>query len=135
MTTVKLKFRPSAVAGREGTLYYQIARHRAVSCVKTPYRIYPDEWDSGSGIICNGNVKSRMPFLQLVRDCVGWELRQIRNVALLMERREKESGETVLMSDILAAIRRIKPCHASGPALWPEGFPDICAPPRRRSIP
>lgn len=111
MTTVKLKFRPSAVAGKEGILYYQITHHRAVRSVKTPYRIYPDEWDGSSGAVFDGNAGPRRSYLQVVRDCVDWNLRQIKNVAVFMERHEMETGETVSMSDIIVAVKRIIPCQ------------------------
>lgn len=47
MATVKIKFRPSSVAGKEGTLYYQIIHNRIVRQVNTGYRVFPREWNNG----------------------------------------------------------------------------------------
>ena len=46
MATVKIKFRPSSQAGKEGHLYYQVIHNRIVRQIKTPYRLFPGEWDS-----------------------------------------------------------------------------------------
>ena len=45
MTTIKLRFRPSSIAGKEGTLYYQIIRLRKVAMISTGFHIFPHEWD------------------------------------------------------------------------------------------
>lgn len=46
MASVKLKFRPSSVAGREGKLYFQVIQSRQIVCVPTEYRLLPSEWDA-----------------------------------------------------------------------------------------
>ena len=45
MVSIKVKFRPSATIGKEGTIYYQIIHKRVIRQLKTDYRIYADEWD------------------------------------------------------------------------------------------
>ena len=40
MTSIKVKFRPSLVRGKEGSIYYQIIRNRVVRQLKTGYRYY-----------------------------------------------------------------------------------------------
>lgn len=45
MTTVKLKFRPSMVADRPGTIIYLITHRRTVRQITTEYRVFADEWD------------------------------------------------------------------------------------------
>lgn len=40
MTTIKLRFRPSSIAGKEGTLYYQIIRLRKVAMISTGFHIF-----------------------------------------------------------------------------------------------
>lgn len=46
MATVKVKFRPSSVITKEGTLYYQITHDRVVRQINTGYKLYPTEWHS-----------------------------------------------------------------------------------------
>lgn len=45
MATVKLKFRPSTVADRPGTIVYFITHRRIVRQITTEYKVFPDEWD------------------------------------------------------------------------------------------
>lgn len=44
MASVKVKFRPSTIEGKEGTIYYQIIQSRVIRQLKTYYRIFTDEW-------------------------------------------------------------------------------------------
>ena len=45
MASVKVKFRPSTVNGREGTLYYQVIHNRVVRQINTEYKLFVSEWD------------------------------------------------------------------------------------------
>ena len=51
MTSVKIKFRASTVANKEGYLYYQIIHNRIIRQISTDYRIFSSEWDNNSGTI------------------------------------------------------------------------------------
>ena len=55
MTSIKVKFRPSAAVGKEGTIYYQIIHKRVIRQLKTDYRIYEDEWDERSANLILAN--------------------------------------------------------------------------------
>lgn len=46
MTSIKVKFRPSADAEREGAIYYQIIHDWKVRQCSTPYRAFPKEWQT-----------------------------------------------------------------------------------------
>lgn len=46
MTSIKVKFRPSTDAEREGAIYYQIIHDRKVRQCSTPYRAFPKEWQT-----------------------------------------------------------------------------------------
>ncbi len=46
MASIKVKFRPSAVADREGAVYYQVIHERKVRILPTSYRIFDSEWDN-----------------------------------------------------------------------------------------
>ena len=45
MTTVKVKFRPSTVEGRPGTIVYFVTHRRVVRQITTAYKVFPGEWD------------------------------------------------------------------------------------------
>ena len=46
MVSIKLKFRPSTVEGKAGSLYYQVIYMRKVRQVSTNFRITSSKWDS-----------------------------------------------------------------------------------------
>lgn len=55
-TTIKVKFRPSTVTGRPGSIVYLVTHRRVVRQITTGYKIYPDEWDEKQAtLIARGN--------------------------------------------------------------------------------
>lgn len=46
MVTVKIKFRPSTVKGRPGTIVYLVTCRRIVRQITTKYKVFPEEWDA-----------------------------------------------------------------------------------------
>jgi len=63
MATVKVKFRPSSVDGREGTIYYQVIHNRVARLVATDYKVYEYEWDGKSHCIAKSQSPDRTNFL------------------------------------------------------------------------
>ena len=53
MTSIKVKFLPSTVDGKEGDLYFQIAQNRAVRQLNTDYKVFAEEW--GVDVVINGD--------------------------------------------------------------------------------
>lgn len=45
MATIKVKFRPSSVDTKEGTLYYQVIHGRITRQIKVGYKLLPEEWN------------------------------------------------------------------------------------------
>ena len=54
MASVKVKFRPSTIEGKEGTVYYQIIQNRVIRQLKTDYRIFTNEWNEAGSCIIAG---------------------------------------------------------------------------------
>ena len=40
MASVKVKFRPSTIGGKEGTIYYQVIHNRVVRQIYTDYKTF-----------------------------------------------------------------------------------------------
>ena len=51
MATIKIKFRSSSVAGKEGTLCYQVIHGRQTRLISTGYKLHLYEWDKEAGKI------------------------------------------------------------------------------------
>ena len=45
MATVKVKFRPSTVDGRPGTIVYFVTHRRVVRQIATDFKVFPTEWN------------------------------------------------------------------------------------------
>ncbi len=61
MASIKIKFRPSSVRGKEGVLFLQIIHRRVVRQIVTPYRLYAHEWDAFSQQVLLGAPSTQAP--------------------------------------------------------------------------
>ena len=57
MATLKVKLRCSTVAGRCGTIYYQLTHSRKIRQISTDIHILPDQWDAVGGCL-HRNLRS-----------------------------------------------------------------------------
>ena len=79
MTSIKLKFRPSSVDGKEGSIYYQIIHNRKVRQLHTDYRILPEEWDeTEENIIIRGYNSDRVNLLTNIRERINWDISRMK---------------------------------------------------------
>ena len=71
MVSIKLKFRPSTIDGKEGSLYYQVIYKRVVRQIATHYKIMPNEWNAESDTlrIIDNNERYNYLHNQGVVDC------------------------------------------------------------------
>ena len=75
--SIRLKFRKSMVAGKEGALYFQVIRDRCVRRVNSVYRILPCEWDSQEErIIIPSQQSSRYAKLCAIASDIDWEIKR-----------------------------------------------------------
>ena len=49
MATIKVKLRLSFVAGRAGTIFYQVTHRRATQQITTNIQLQPNKWDATRG--------------------------------------------------------------------------------------
>lgn len=73
MASVKLKFRPSAVPNRKGSLYYQIIHRGKVKHIASDCRIYAYEWNA----LIQAEKGSR---LAMVKETVEKDLGRLRDI-------------------------------------------------------
>jgi len=79
MATVKVKFRPSIITGKEGTIYYQIIHRRVRRRIKTGYHILREEWDKETSTIRLESIGSdkRRNHLAMLRECIGKDVKRL----------------------------------------------------------
>ena len=100
MISVKVKFRPSTVVGKEGVIYYQIIQNRIVRQLTTSYRIFPCEWDGPNARLIIGNTARSNQLLSL-KSHIDWDLRRIDMIIS----RLTQDNQPFSANDIIAAFQ------------------------------
>ena len=97
MTSIKVKFRPSTVDGKEGGLYFQIIHNRIVRQLNTDYKAFAEEWDAESeSVVVNGN---RSNLLLGIQERLAWDVARLEKVvrSLETERRRFTADDVITM--------------------------------------
>ena len=80
MVSIKLKFRPSAVVGKEERLYYQVICSRVIRQISTSYRISPCEWNPKTETIEIEQKSNRRLHLESIKSATQNDINQLRNI-------------------------------------------------------
>ena len=97
MTSIKIKFRPSTVDGKEGGIYFQIIHNRVVRQLNTEYKVFAEEWNAESeSIVIKG---SRSNFLLGIQERLSWDATRLEKVVrtLETERRRFTADDIITM--------------------------------------
>lgn len=106
MASVKLKFRPSTVGGREGNVYFQLIHARVIRQVNTGCRIFNTEWDNNTSSvkISPKTDESRKRYLREVAERIDLDTEQLRAIFAKYYKR----GEPFFTDDIVDEFNRQK---------------------------
>lgn len=110
MATIKLKYRPSTVEGKDGTLFFQIIHQRQVRQINTGLRISDSEWaaEDSSVITASDAGGERTEYLASIMMAV--KERQKRLMGIISEMDYK--GGEYAAQDVVTAYNT--PCGLSG---------------------
>ena len=99
MATIKIKFRPSSVAGKEGTLCYQVIHGRQTRLISTGYKLYHYEWDKEAGKIrsVDGNPE-RECYLEALRFRMEEDRTRLNNIIRKLEQSGELSSEQIVLA-------------------------------------
>ena len=100
MASVRVKFRPSSVNGKEGSIYYQVIHNRAVRQIKTDCRIFESEWNGKTSAVAVPALASnkRKSYLQSVASRIEWDVKRLTAIISLLEKGNKSyTVEDILM--------------------------------------
>ena len=95
MTSIKIKFRPSTVEDKEGSIYIQIIHNRVVRQLNTDYKIFTSEWDEKSEtIIANGE---RTNIVNAIKERLSWDIARLKKVITKLDTEQSRySAEEVI---------------------------------------
>jgi len=102
MASVKVKFRPSSVEDRAGTIYYQIIQNRVVRQIPTGYHLFAAEWNPVHARIVYAAGSDRAAFLNSVRDMVCRDVERLTRLAAVIDRR----NPAYTADDVVEAFQR-----------------------------
>ena len=121
MTSIKIKFRPSAVNGKEGSLYFQIIHNRVVRQLNTDYKVFASEWDAQTESIAV--IGSRTNLLLGIQERLSWDVARLEKVIRLLEtehrrftaddvitmfhKRTKDSSLQNFMHGVIAQLKQL----------------------------
>ena len=101
MATVKVKFRPSSVDGREGTVYYQVIHGRVARQINTSYKLFPAEWSKRhSRIVITPSDEDRRQYLLLLDKRIAEDTDRLENVITVLGRK----GGSFTADDVTSAF-------------------------------
>lgn len=103
MASIKVKFRPSTIVGKEGTLYYQVIHNRVVRQIYTDYKLFASEWDSHSEAVamhCVLNEQERNNYLLSISSHIRWDKERLNKIIYTLSK----SG-TFVTEDIVACFQ------------------------------
>ena len=96
MASIKIKFRPSTIENKEGTIYYQIIQNRVIRQLKTDYRLYMHEWNE---VNCTINIENnnRQNYLQSIQELINWDIKRLQYITNQLEnKRIKYSADDII---------------------------------------
>ena len=124
MASVKLKFRPSSIDGKEGSIYYQVIHNRVVRQIRTDYRIFENEWNGKLSMI---DIPTMLPaerkhHLRLIVQQVNRDVGRLESVIKELSCKDSCSTDAIIsrfreiselqsfysfMESVIAQLRRL----------------------------
>ncbi len=80
MATVKVKFRPSTVEGRPGTIVYFVTHRRVVRQITTGYKVFPHEWDDKQSSLVVTSAGERTAVVQAVAQRIRRDMNRLDKI-------------------------------------------------------
>lgn len=102
MATIKVKFRPSTVADREGTIYYQIIHERKVRQLLSDYHVFPAEWDENRSMVTTTQKSDRKSYILSIRERIRWDVERLTKIF----RRLEADGLAYTADDVIDEFNR-----------------------------
>ena len=85
-TSIRFKFIPSKITGKEGIICLQLIRNRKLKLLRTRFRLFPAEWDNQEEtVLFNNSGMERQSQLQSIKTGLDAELKQLDELIRILE--------------------------------------------------
>ena len=102
MASIKVKFRCSTVADREGTIYYQIIHERKVRQLLSDYKVFPSEWDESRSMVTTTQANERKSLILSIRERIRRDLELFAKI----DRKLQANGLIYTADDVIDEFNR-----------------------------
>ncbi len=102
MASIKVKFRPSLVAGHEGTIYYRIIHERKVRQLLTNYKVYPAEWNENRSMVTTVPGSERKSYIRSIRERICRDVERLTKI----DRKLNADGLSYSANDVIDEFNR-----------------------------
>lgn len=107
MVSIKLKFKASSKAGKEGSLYYQVIYNRMVGQITTPYMIFPEEWNHDIEELIIKHPSSRLKYLKSINRTICCDIERIHRIV----RGWVDDGKSFTIDELVEAFHKQSSCN------------------------
>lgn len=104
MASIKVKFRPSSVAGQEGSIYYQIIHERKPRQLSTDYKVFSEEWNENRGQAIARKGSPRIALILSLRERIRWDVERLSKI----NRNFELKGLSYTADDVIEEYQRYK---------------------------
>lgn len=104
MTSIKVKFRPSSVADREGTIYYLISNNRRSRRLNTVYKVFAHEWDARLSTVTADRQSERWPQMCSIRKAIAHDLIRFKRIERRMQENDSEISVDFLIDEFMTYV-------------------------------
>ena len=110
MTTIRVKFRPSTIPDKEGTIFYQVIHKRKCRQIHPDYHVFSHEWDENRSDLVIDNKSDRRSFLISVKGQIQSDIDRLSKIIHDLDQRIIEYS----VDDIIVKFdQRGKECSLS----------------------
>lgn len=106
-TTVKVKFRPSTVKDRPGSIVYLVTHRRIVRQITTEYKVFPEEWDGRQSKLVPF-YKERAEFIRQVVQKLARDMKRLDSVIAELE----NNGNPFTADNVVGKFQKVATGHA-----------------------
>ncbi len=99
MTAVKVKFRPSTVTDRPGSLVILVTIHRVVRQITTGYKVFPCEWDEKQSRLVFTVKNGRMAAIKSIAQSLYWDVERLHRIIERLGSRQRDYSADDVVSE------------------------------------
>ncbi|MBQ8224222.1 MAG: site-specific integrase [Bacteroides sp.] len=108
MISIKLKFIPSLIEGKEGRLFYQVIYNSVIQHIASPHSILPEEWNTKAHRLAICPHSSRIRYLESIKRGIQYDVTRLRSIV----KKFIVSGRNFVIDEVITEYRKQSSEHS-----------------------